>query len=113
MDHKRRHGAETVESRSDYTDLEESCDGRAGIALQPAVRVEDIIEAYRPLAKPWKTWIQSDIESAIPVLSKRLNFIAGGCSSESVSLCKSEYQRAQLLTDHSCDASYDCRGGVH
>ena len=102
MDYKRRPGAETGASTgsgprktqskgTDSSDVEWSCDaGCASKTLQPAVRVEDIVEVYRPLAKPWKTWIQSDIDSAVPVLSNRLNFIAGGCSSESVSLCKFE-----------------------
>ena len=56
--------------------------------FQPAVRVEDVLHAFRPLARPWQQWLQSDIDLAIPVLRRRINFIGAGCSVESTSLCK-------------------------
>ena len=51
--------------------------------LQATVRIDDIVEIFRPLAKPRNQWKADDIANAIPVLKRRIGYIAGGCSPES------------------------------
>jgi hypothetical protein len=54
--------------------------------MQAAVRVEDILDAFHHLARPWKTWSKDEISRAIHVLKNRNCFIVGGCSKESVAV---------------------------
>jgi len=50
--------------------------------LQPAVRIDEIVNVFRPLARPYGEWDAASIEIAMPVLRNRVNFIAGGCTQE-------------------------------
>jgi hypothetical protein len=83
--------------------------------MQPAVRVEDIVDAFRHLAKkPWKTWSEDEIASVIPVLKNRNCFIVGGCPTESVSLWPAfaseweEFLNANPIAQALVDPPYIC-----
>lgn len=57
--------------------------GNVGL-FQPAVRIDEIVHIYGPLAKPHIEWEISYFECVLPVLLNRVNFIAGGCSKEAI-----------------------------
>ena len=54
--------------------------------IQPAVRIDGILEVIRPLAKPRATWAEGDVLRVIPVMRNRMCFILGGCSAEASAL---------------------------
>ena len=54
--------------------------------IQPAVRIDDILEVIRPLAKPRAAWAEGDVLRVIPVMRNRMCFILGGCSAEASAL---------------------------
>lgn len=82
--------------------------------IQPAVRIDGILEVIRPLAKPRATWAEGDVLRVIPVMRNRMCFILGGCSAEASALwgewgsapcLRRNYSESHRLLLHATSAS--------